>query len=299
MTSTKEILCIYHGNCADGFGAAWAVRHALGLSDHQFFAATHQGPPPDVTGKRVVMVDFAYKKPVVEQMAEQAQSILILDHHKSAQAELAEYPEPPPGLHDHHGWIPDFGVYALFDMERSGAGIAWDYFHGAARPPLIDHIEDRDLWRFRLSGTREIQAAVFSYPYEFGIWSRLILGTDLADLAKQGAAIERKHHKDIAELVAVTKRRMVIGGHDVPVANLPYTMASDAGHAMAKGQPFAACYWDTADGRVFSLRSTDEGLDVSQIAVEYGGGGHRNAAGFRMPVGWEGGQRHDKTGASD
>ena len=36
------------------------------------------------------------------------------------------------------------------------------------------------------------------------------------------------------------------------------------------------------------LRSTDDGLDVSEIAKQYGGGGHRNAAGFRMDSGWEG-----------
>ena len=58
---------------------------------------------------------------------------------------------------------------------------------------------------------------------------------------------------------------------------------SDAGHLMAQGEPFAACYWDTLDGRVFSLRSTDEGLDVSAIASEYGGGGHAQAAGFKVP----------------
>jgi uncharacterized protein len=76
---------------------------------------------------------------------------------------------------------------------------------------------------------------------------------------------------------------MVIGGFDVPVANLPYTLSSDAGHLMAQNEPFAACYWDTPDGRVFSLRSSDAGQDVSAVAKSYGGGGHRNAAGFQVP----------------
>lgn len=75
---------------------------------------------------------------------------------------------------------------------------------------------------------------------------------------------------------------MVIGGYKVKVANLPYTFSSDAGHELALGNPFGACYWDTPEGRVFSLRSTDEGIDVSSIAASYGGGGHRNAAGFKL-----------------
>ena len=52
---------------------------------------------------------------------------------------------------------------------------------------------------------------------------------------------------------------------------------------MAQGEPFAACYWDTEGARVFSLRSADDGLDVSEIAKQYGGGGHVRAAGFSVP----------------
>jgi len=104
-------------------------------------------------------------------------------------------------------------------------------------------------------------------------------------MIEEGAAIERKHHKDVAELVSALKRRVTIGGHNVWAANVPYTLTSDAGHLMAQGEPFAACYWDTPDGRVYSLRSTDNGADVSEIAKQYGGGGHRNASGFRLPHG--------------
>lgn len=261
-------ICIYHGNCADGFGAAWAVRKAIPSAE--FFPATYQEPPPDVTGKDVVMVDFSYKRPVLLDMASVANSIVILDHHKSAAEDLIDLPG---------------NVIAIFDMERSGARMAWDHFFPADEPPkLIEHIEDRDLWRFALPGTREIQANVFSYPYDFDVWDEL-MATDPDKLRIEGAAIERKHHKDIQELLKVTQRRMVIGGFDVPVANLPYTLSSDAGHEMAKGEPFAACYWDTPDGRVFSLRSAPEGQDVSAIAKQYGGGGHRAAAGFKVPPG--------------
>lgn len=110
------------------------------------------------------------------------------------------------------------------------------------------------------------------------------------ELVVEGEAIERKHFKDIAELISVTRREMVIGGTRVPVANLPYTLTSDAGHKMAMEHEsrIGGCYWDTPDGRVFSLRSTDDGPDVSAIAKLYGGGGHAHAAGFRVALGWEG-----------
>lgn len=293
-------LCIYHGNCADGFAAAWVIWQFTGAGEGDypgadFHAGVYGQPPPDVTDRDVIMVDFSYKRPVLMEMATKARSILILDHHKTAAEDLDGFWKPPvcyadfvnniaPALRAEN--LPP--VNAIFDMNRSGAMITWDYFNaGIAPPKLLEHIQDRDLWLFKLEGTREIQANVFSYPYDFDLWDKL-MRHDVRLLIKEGAAIERKHHKDVAELVGVTKRRMILGGHDVPVANIPYTLTSDAGHMMAKGQPFAACYWDTPNGRVFSLRSTDEGVDVSAVAKSYGGGGHRNASGFTMPIGWEG-----------
>lgn len=268
----KEILvdplCIYHGNCADGFGAAWVVRKALG--DISFHAGVYNQPPPDVTGRDVYIVDFSYKLPVLLQMAEKANSIVVLDHHKTAAEDLQNL---PPGIQN---------LTTRFNMDRSGAMLAWEYFFKDAKPPqLLQHIEDRDLWRFNISGTREVQAALFSYPYDFETWDQL-MHDPIDSLLHDGMAIERKHHKDVAELLKVTTRRMVIGGHNVPIANLPYIHVSDAAHELAKGEPFAGCYWDTPKGRVFGLRSTDAGVDVSEVAKSYGGGGHRNASGFTI-----------------
>lgn len=269
-------LCIYHGNCADGFGAAWVVRKALG-DDVDFVAGVYQQEPPDVTGRDVILVDFSYKRPVMLEMARKAKSILIIDHHKSAIADL-------DGLGtDHMQEYDTCPIRCVFDMNHSGAMLTWlHYFAGEPEPALLNHIEDRDLWLFKLDGTREIQACVFSYPYDFETWDKL-MNCDTATLRIEGAAIERKHHKDIAELVAVCKRRLVIYGYNVPAASLPYTLSSDAGHLMGKDEPFAACYYDTPQGRCFSLRSAEDGVDVSEIAKQYGGGGHQHAAGFTVP----------------
>ncbi|MAG97464.1 MAG: phosphohydrolase [Alphaproteobacteria bacterium] len=274
-------LCIYHGNCADGFGAAWAVWKRYG-DDVEFHAGVHQDPPPAVAGRDVFMVDFSYKRSVLTEMGGKAKSIVILDHHTTAAEDLEAFTQSSDG-----GWQHSV-IHARFDMERSGVMMAWEHFHpDKEAPAILRHIQDLDLWRFDLPGTREILAALLSHPYDFGLWDGL-MQVNLEDLQREGEAIERKHHKDVAELVGVSRRRMVIGGYDVPAANLPYTLASDAGNLMAKGEPFACCYMDTPDGRLFELRSVDGGVDVSKIAAQYGGGGHLRAAGFRTEIGWEG-----------
>ena len=279
-------LCIYHRGCADGFGAAWAVHQALG-DRVVFHPGVYGEAPPDVTGREVIMVDFSYKRPVMEKLCRTAASMLVLDHHKTAAAELDGLDNSPDLI------IP---VRVHIDMEKSGAVLAWEHFHpGKGLPRLLRHIQDRDLWQFALPETRDIVACVFSYTFGFDRWDQLAaeIERDPAALQAEGAAIERKHHKDIAELLGTTTRLMTIGGYRVPVANLPYTMASDAAHALCRGKgggthpPFAGVYYDRPGGRTFSLRSSGD-FDVSAIASGYGGGGHKNAAGFTMPLGWEG-----------
>ena len=323
-------ICIYHGNCADGFTAAWAVWRRFG-DLVKYVPGVYGEAPPDVTGKNVVIVDFSYKRPVLAEMLKAANSILVLDHHKTAEADLGDGYEGACRFFSmaHFTGVVDWkryqdnlyqddcenagkAVYTLFDMERSGAGIAWDFFHpDQPRPALVKYVEDRDLWRFKLPLSREVNAFIFAHAYEFSNWNYLnALTADhmgVQDVADRGGAIELKHHKDVAELCAKLRREMVIGGQWVPVANVPYTLTSDAGHLMCspypspnlQGEmvtpPFAACYWDTPEGRVFSLRSDDEqgAADVSAIAKAYGGGGHKNAAGFTMPIGWEGDTHKD------
>lgn len=315
-------LCIYHGNCADGFTAAWAVWKRFG-DEFDYHPGVYQQPPPDVTGRDVVLVDFSYKREVMRAMRGhghgKARSVLVIDHHKSAADDLGtqegnfctDIGKWTGGLSwDRHleNAAMDImegaadSVYCLFDMERSGAGMAWDFFHpDTERPRLVRYVEDRDLWRFQLHNSRDINAYVFAHVYDFATWDALAneVEQDPDGAHKAGAAIEKKHHKDVAELVKALKQYMTIGGFRVPVANLPYTLTSDAGHLMctqpmdgvgdadwcAEKPPFAACYWDTPKGRVFSLRSVDGGADVSAIAAQYGGGGHKNASGFTLPHG--------------
>lgn len=276
-----KTICIYHGNCADGFGAAWVVREALGYGNVDFHPGVYQAPPPNVEGREVILVDFSYKRDVLLKMAETSKRILIIDHHKSAIGDLSNISQDSA----EGDYCP---IRAVFDLNHSGAMLTWKHYFSHEPPQLLRHIEDRDLWRFALPGTREIQANLFSYPYDFNVWDGL-MKTDPQLLRVGGEAIERKHFKDIAELVEVTRRYMIIGGYNMPVANLPYTLSSDAGYQMASivSHGAAACYWDTPDGRCFSLRSTDAGPDVSEIAKQYGGGGHEHASGFKVPYGHE------------
>jgi oligoribonuclease NrnB/cAMP/cGMP phosphodiesterase (DHH superfamily) len=265
-------LVIYHANCTDGFSAAWVFHHR-DPNGYDFHPGSYGSGPPDVTGREVYLVDFSYPRAVLREMARGAATLTVLDHHKTAQADLEGFTDEAPN------------ATVVFDMDRSGCAIAWDFmFPNQPRPLLLGHVQDRDLWKFKLDGTRNVMAYVFSFKQSFETWDRLMAAApvELVKMTAAGSAIERKHAKDVAEAISMCQRSMVIGGHTVPAAGVPTMMASDAGNLMAQGKPFAACYYDTHSHRCFSLCSSDAALDVSVIAKEYGGGGHRNAAGFRV-----------------
>lgn len=263
---TTRPLCIYHANCIDGFAAAWVVRKAFhGVVD--FHPGIYGEPPPDVRGREVFLVDFSYKRQILLQMIEAAASVTILDHHATAEADLAELP----------------GAITVFDMDRCGAMLTWRFFFINEAPPrLLMHIQDRDLWRFNLQGSREITAGLYSHPFDFGLWDDFMRPDAIPFLNSDGEAIIRQQAKDLASMLPVLTRRMNISGFNVPAANLPWMYASEAGHILADGEPFAATYFDTPLGRTFSLRSARNGRDVSKIAERFGGGGHKGAAGFRL-----------------
>jgi oligoribonuclease NrnB/cAMP/cGMP phosphodiesterase (DHH superfamily) len=168
-------------------------------------------------------------------------------------------------------------------MDKSGAALAWEAFHGSDLPPLIQYVQDRDLWRFALPNSREVSAWLRSHTLDFVLWNFLAekLRTKFDVVVAEGSAILRMQSQMVAQM-ADRARWEEIGGHRVPIANAT-AFFSEVGEELCLRHPkapFSAYYLVRADGLCqLGLRSRGE-FDVSLIAKQYGGGGHRNAAGF-------------------
>lgn len=270
-------IVIYHSPCLDGHTAAWVASKFNPQPDDEYIPAKYGDAPPDVTGKDVLVVDFSYPRSVMEEMKAKAKSLVVLDHHKSAEADCA-------GL--------DF---CQFDMNRSGAGMAWDFlFAGKPRPKLVNYIEDRDLWKFALPGSRAASAYISSFEKTKENWDFLEIQFEEHmhyEVVPQGSAILRFQDQKVSEIADEARERFIPygsngEGYNILSANCPYLFASQVGEELYKRhpeRPFVATYFDRADGKQqWSLRSSKTGIDVSEVAKEYGGGGHAHAAGFVM-----------------
>lgn len=262
-------LCIYHGGCDDGFGAALAVWKRDG-DCVTYHPGVYGVDPPDVTGLDVALVDFSYKRPVMVDLARRAKSILVLDHHKTAQADLDGLSAECPN------------VTVEFDMERSGAVMAWQHFHPATDlPKFFEYLQDRDLWTKRLPGVDEFTAALRSYPQDFATWDCLCWGSMIA-LIEEGISIQR-YYRTLVDQAKKHAYFREIGGHRVPVVNASMFMSSEVAGELAEGHPFAGVYAESETHTLWSLRSrAPDGADVSEVAKQFGGGGHKHAAGFRV-----------------
>lgn len=281
MTKT---ICIYHKNCFDGICSAWVVhrwlsstRLDIGRDEFRAFSYDMEFPFNEY-GKddNIIIVDFSFKRDVMEAIKRECKSLIVLDHHKTAQTACEEL---------------DF---CRFDMNESGASLAWKYFFPDENVPrLVQYIRDRDLWQFKLHSSEIINAYIQSYPMEINVYEILFYELENQDgfieAQSVGLGINRYKQTMVEAMCknAAVSKEYPFYDDTIPTVNASM-LFSEVGHELCKmypNAPFTAYYFDRLkDGvRQWGLRSIGN-YDVSEIAKKFGGGGHKNAAGFETSL---------------
>ncbi len=279
---TGPVHVIYHAHCADGFAAALVAWQVFGASA-TYTAASYGDPLPQIAdGARVFIVDFSYPRPVLETLAARC-AVQVLDHHATAAAALC-------GL-----------TIARFEEQKSGAVMAWEFFreycpdaiYGEV-PKLLLYVQDRDLWKWELPQSREVNAALATRPRTFEEWDYLtaLSASGIAQLAVEGKIVLRVNQGLVESIAKRVQWNLWAGAADgiavgIPTANTPVLQSEVCQRLLElhPEAPWAATYFDQeglhpgALERVWSLRSRGE-VDVSAIAKANGAGGHHNAAGY-------------------
>jgi oligoribonuclease NrnB/cAMP/cGMP phosphodiesterase (DHH superfamily) len=275
-----EALVVYHSPCLDGSIAALLMRGWLedryGRDNVRMHPTAYGDNIPTVTSSTAVyIVDFSYDADTLRNLASSAYSVVLLDHHKTAIERLEEL-NP----------VPD-NVTLVLDTERSGCQLAWDYVNriaghaGLPEPWFVYFPADRDLWRFEQENTKAVCAALYLDVEDLDALSTRISKGVMAALI-EGNALEAYDKRSIERGVS-SAYPVSFEGFTVPACNT-WFLTSEIGNALAKNNPFAVLWHQVGEQIRVSLRSTDAGEDVSVIAKKYGGGGHRNAAGFTVDV---------------
>lgn len=269
----------YHDHCMDGLGAKFSAW--LHFKDSAEYRPFTYGKTvvDDVDNATVYFLDSSVKLDILQDLCTKASSVHIIDHHKTARDDLVGQDLP-------------MNAHLVFDMERSGAVMAWDYFFsGIPVPRVLELIQDRDLWRHDFE---ESTLLYYAKQSRSDVDERFILHcAEDFDYLDQiiGSGVPIKDYVDV-QLNSMQEDFFLvdIGEHkDVPTINCAHNLISDVLDLYLKQNPnvpFAAAYIDTSDTRKWSLRSTKEtGFDVGALAREFGGGGHAQASGFVTKIG--------------
>jgi hypothetical protein len=271
--------CIYHAGCPDGFGAAWAIWNAW-QDEAIYLARGHDDRlrGEDFEDALVAFVDIAPDKDELVDLASHAAQVIVLDHHITSQQRLESDPATVEA-------VTSEGHEILFDMTRSGAVIAWNYFMPDHEvPALLRYVQDQDLWEWQLPNSRQVNAAISSYPRSFDVWSELAR-RPIGELVMEGEPIVRANRVEVerslrnATPLAIDRRRVECVNSSVH--------RSTIGHELAKrkayGEPWGCVYRIVGDRVQATLYSIGD-FDVSKIAMNLGGGGHPNASGFSVSL---------------
>lgn len=288
MTQTPPEVVLYHAECADGFASSLVAvcwcRH-FGHKEPVTIPMKYGDPvPAEVDGRAVYVLDFSFKQPEMEQLCSRAREITLIDHHKTA-LWIDEWNDRPSNLK------------TLINMKESGARLTfWHFAHrslndgaGDFLPPgvhlVVNYVNDRDLWKWELLHSGQINAAIGSLPFDYDSWIDFagVLANRMDSIVAEGAAILRYKQRvvDRARRQAAPATFLGHSWHVYPTVNATESV-SEIGNALAAAHPsgIGVVYTVGPDGRYhYSVRAVGK-AEALAVAIAYGGGGHRQAAGF-------------------
>ncbi len=263
---SKNIYVLYHAHCTDGTGSKYAAWKKFG-SNAKYIAVQYGKPMPELEpGSEIYIVDFSYPKATLEALNAQHASVVVLDHHKTAEADLKDLP------------------YCHFNMDKSGCVMAWEYFHpDVAVPNLLLDIQDRDLWLFKRPNSKAVHAGLQLLDGHMADWDLAAIDSGhYVGLVNSGMTLLKRQDKAVKSAVDHKVKVVHFSGCKCGLINAN-DLSSEIGAGIYNcpklAVDFALVYAITKDDEVLlSFRSKGE-FDVSALAQKFGGGGHKNAAG--------------------
>lgn len=281
--SEKQIAVLYHGGCPDGFGSAYSAWKKFG-DTAEYIPIKHGLPAPEgMNGKKLYFIDFCYPKEIMDVFISEAESVTVLDHHLGNKDVVEKMPEH------------------IFDNQRSGSTIAWNYFHpNIPVPILLKYVEDGDLYLFKLPDSRAVLAYAYAQKFSFEEWDKLVQEFENPEM--RAVLIEKgrtyaEHFAILVEQIAKKAILVMFEGFECYLTGAADMFTSDVGNHLARLKPPLSILVNL-HGEVVnvSLRS-DKSVDVSAIARKYGGNGHPQASGFQLkwgdPLPWTVMDKHE------
>jgi oligoribonuclease NrnB/cAMP/cGMP phosphodiesterase (DHH superfamily) len=266
--ATERTIVLYHGNCPDGFGGAYAAWKKFGDAADYVPLARDVDPPFGFEGAHLYFIDFCYPQEIMDRYIAEAAKVTVLDHHEGVEEVITRMPE------------------YRYTSEHSGSVIAWKYFHpDTPVPMLLQYVETGDLYKFTMPDAQQALAYLYTRPQSFLEWDALREQMDDTEGRARIVELGRSYaeHKQIVVEQIMKQAELVdFEGHRTYLASCSKQFTSPVGNQLAQKLPPLALIASVHSwGLRVSLRS-DGTLDVSELARKFGGNGHPYAAAFSL-----------------
>jgi len=311
-----QVVVFYHKNCNDGFvaGFTWWLAHRFDERTHQYIPLQYKEPVADLTGKEVVMLDVTVLPAQFQEIKRSAKSLFVLDHHESAMIDYEQAQiQGKYGFNKCRCSDSDQEKTFLFTSERknpscaifskqkaSGALMTFQHLEKKLKEDnrwlsawvidilqyICERTSDRDLWKFEYSNSKALYEVLCTFNYDFQkLHEFIITGHQAIMSAVEKAQIRVDMRDEFAKLYAGKAETIKFLGYEIPAINCPANIASEVGDTLnaMNDIPFALMYILNSEKVFCSLRSSknnSKAVNVFQLAKNFGGGGHANAAGF-------------------
>lgn len=270
MISSKKIYVMYHGGCPDGFSGAWAAWQKFGSRAEYVPLYERDKLPEKVRNKEIYLIDWTYSEPLLRELIAQNKRVICIDHHITAKDTMK------------------LAADSFYNINNSGAVLAWQYFHPKHRlPELLKYVEDYDLYRFKYPETKAVSAELELTSKNFSEWSiaarELEKTKGLKEWTERGEAILRYRSALVKEL-ASTAETVSFAGRKVLAVNAPSALRDELGNVLARKKPPFGIVWRRENGKLrLSLRAV-KSYDLRDVLRNFPqAGGHKQAAGITLP----------------
>jgi uncharacterized protein len=267
---TKNIVVIYHRECTDGFSAAWAAWKKFGSQADYIGIDPGDIPIAGLKNKEIYMIDLIYPIEHLPRLIGDNKKVVAVDHHISNKRSF------------------ELILDGVFDIEHSGAVLAWKYFHPFKKvPKLLQYVEEMDLWKFRLPKTKEVIAYLNMLDFDFKEWSRVAADTEIRSkfnaYTKLGLSLLEHENKMIERIISNHAVPVNFFGYKIYAVNSSVFNSQIANALYKKLPPIGIVWVQENDGSIHVSLRSDGTVDVSKLAAKFkNGGGHKAAAGFRV-----------------
>ena len=285
-----KIALIYH-NDADGIVSALVVKAAIQSqhfqeADIKFvpFSYYSKPDPKDFDDcERVYAVDCSFGPEGLLYLKEKhGKGFVWIDHHKSAIIAASSTGQTFTGLQS---------------VDYAACKLCWQYFYGVTKqaPLLVEAINKFDNW------IQDEEWESFTYPLNLCVTTlfkdidsvniELLTADDTIKQLVDSIGVHLfKYQQDLreAESIFVEQRTLLFNKKHFPVLLINSTLPGDSTIELVErkenfSSPVHLRYniiGNKVDASVYTNDDV-EGFDCSELAKQFGGGGHKKAAGFR------------------